>query len=744
VNVVGVIADVLVTQVYKNQGTRPIEAVYVFPGSTRAAVYGMKMTIGSRTIVAKIDKKEDARKQYEQARREGKSASLLEQDRPNVFTMNVANILPGDEIKVEMSYTELLVPTDGVYEFAYPSVVGPRYSNQEQAQKPDAPKWAANPHLQAGELSKTTFDVQVTLNAGMAIQEADVATHKVRINYEGPMKAAIILDETEKYGGNRDYILKYRLAGGKIESGLLLTQGEKENFFLLMVQPPKSVKPEQIPAREYIFIIDVSGSMHGFPLNITKNLMKNLLEALRPTDTFNVLLFSGASQLMSEESLPATSENLQKAIQTIDKQRGGGGTELLPALNRAMTLPRKTASARSFVIVTDGYVTVENEAFDMIRQSLSKANFFAFGIGSSVNRFIIEGMARAGMGEPFILTKPDQAPAQAEKFRQYIQSPVLSGINLDFGTFEVAQVEPPSIPDVLAERPVIVFGKWKGTPQGTITLTGTSGEGEYKQVFDVAAAQPKPEHAALRYLWARHRIAVLSDYNAQRNNPELVQEVTNLGLNYNLLTKYTSFVAIDSEVRVKPGDTAQTVHQPLPLPDGVSNYALGGAVPQSSMKMSRESFVDEEVDMAIRPTSSPGSRVKALVPPPPPPPPVKDMKKTENRPELKAQSGATVKIGGIISSGGLPSDAIRSAFEKNLPAFKSAYEQALKQGAFSGKLGLEIKVDAAGKVVSVKVFSDELNKKDLIQTLLTEVKKLVFVAPTSGKAEFTLMLTFES
>ncbi len=576
VDIAGVIADVKVKQVYKNEGEQALEAIYIFPGSTRAAVYGMKMTIGERTIVAKIEKKEEARQQYEQAKQEGKSASLLEQQRPNVFQMNVANIMPGDEITVELSYTELLVPTDGVYEFVYPTVVGPRYSNQPAANAPASEKWVENPYLHEGEKPPYTFDIAVNLSTGLPIQKAASPTHETTIEYEGASFAVVKLDDSEEFGGNRDFILKYQLSGGKIESGLLVYEGEEENFFLMMAQPPKQVKPADIPPREYIFIVDVSGSMNGFPLDISKRLLQNLIGNLGPDETFNVLLFASSSAVLSQNgSIAATPQNIQKAVNFINKQRGGGGTEILPAMKRALALPRTEGMSRTVVIATDGYVAVEAQTFDVIRNNLGDANMFAFGIGSSVNRFLIEGMARMGMGEPFVLTKPAQASSQAEKFRHYIQNPVLTDIEVEFDGFDVYDVEPPSIPDVLAERPVIVFGKWRGKAAGTVTLTGSTGGQKYSQRFDVSGVTPREENAALRYLWARHRIQVLGDYNLLGPNDERIQTITNLGLTYNLLTQYTSFVAIDSEIRNKEGDST-TVKQPLPLPQGVSDLAVGG------------------------------------------------------------------------------------------------------------------------------------------------------------------------
>jgi Ca-activated chloride channel family protein len=279
---------------------------------------------------------------------------------------------------------------------------------------------------------------------------------------------------------------------------------------------------------------------------------------------------------MSKQSLPATQENITKALHVIDQQRGGGGTEILPALQRALALPKTEGVARTIVIATDGYVDVEFEAFDLVRHNLNQANMFTFGIGKSVNRFLIEGMARIGLGEPFVVTESKEAAAKAAKFREYIQTPVLTGIDCDFDEFDVYDVEPLSIPDVLAERPVIVFGKWDGQPTGSITLSGYSGWGKYSRTFEVSKVKPLETNSALRYLWARKRIEMLGDYNKLRADDKRKKEITNLGLKYNLLTAYTSFVAIDKEIRRK-GDQLKSVKQPLPLPQGVSNYAVGRA-----------------------------------------------------------------------------------------------------------------------------------------------------------------------
>ncbi len=695
VDLAGVIADVKVTQVYKNEGQKPLEAIYIFPASTRAAVYGMKMTIGERTIIAKIGKREEARRDYEKAIAEGKSASLLEQQRPNVFQMNVGNLLPGDEIKVELSYTELLVPESGVYEFVYPTVVGPRYSNQPEAAAPAAEKWVKNPYLKSGSAPSYTFDLTANLNAGLPIQEILCSSHKVNVSYSGASCATVKLDITEKASGNRDYILRYRLAGGQIASGMLMYQDRDENFFLLMLQPPQRVAPEQIPPREYIFIVDISGSMHGFPLDISKELLRNLIGNLRSQDKFNVLLFAGSSSALSEtESLPATADNLKRAIEVIEKQRGSGGTELIPALKHALSLPRSQGISRTVVMATDGYVSVEKEAFELIRQRLGEANMFAFGIGSSVNRHLIEGLARAGMGEPFVITKPDEAKLEAEKFRRYIQSPVLTQIKLNYGDFKVSALEPPAVPDVFAERPVIVFGKWSGAPQGKITLTGRTGNESYSTHINVSEIKPLAANAALRYLWARHRIAMLSDYNSLQNSNELNEEVTNLGLKYNLLTAHTSFVAIDSKAR-RDGGQLTAVSQPLPLPEGVSNYAVGT---MQSLAVGNAGSGAKLYRTATAPASAEAQELKS------------------ERDEKKSKDDAMplnprITIGQIIVTGGVSRERVQQVALIHLNEILNCSLQA--QPRLQGQLVIKLAFTANGLVSQVTILVDPLRSKQV-------------------------------
>lgn len=575
VNISGVIADVVITQKYHNKGATPLEAIYVFPASTKAAVYDMQMQVGDKIIQAEIQEKEEARKNYEKAVKQGKRASLLEQERPNVFKMNVGNILAGDEITLVLKYTELLVPEEGQYGFVFPTVVGPRYAGDDGELMASATNTSSVPYLPEGDKSPSQFNLLASIHSGVPLQKIECSSHDVTVEKMDAGNAFVSINGVT-HQANRDFVLNYSLQGKKIESGILLHEGEKENFFLYMLQPPSRVVPDEIPPREYIFIVDVSGSMSGYPLDISKELMKNLLKDLKPTDRFNVLTFASGSSWLRPQSIPASTQNVDYVLNDIGKHGGGGGTQLVSALRKAIEYERFDEDlARTLVIITDGYVNVERETFQLIENNLDKANVFSFGIGSSVNRYIIEGMAHVGKGEPIVITRQSDADSSANQFKKYIASPVLTQIKADFKGFDVYDVEPTTIPDLFAERPLLIMGKYHNAPEGSIVVRGKTGLGAYHKSYAINA-NDKKKNPALRYLWARERIKLLSDYAYVAGSADIKKQVTDLGLAYNLLTQYTSFVAIEKKRVRNKNNQLVTVKQPLELPKGVSNLAVGG------------------------------------------------------------------------------------------------------------------------------------------------------------------------
>ena len=699
INISGVIANVRVQQVYSNHGKKPIEAIYVFPSSTRAAVYSMNVRIGNRVLIAKIEEKNKARIDYNQAKKQGRSATLLEQQRPNVFQMNVANIMPGDTVKVEMNYTELLVPNDGEYEFVYPTVVGPRYSNKKDAPDNGATSngtsgnWVANPYTHQNEKPAYTFDLHLVLDAGMSIAEAKCSSHKTNILFDNENTAVCQLDRKDQFAGNKDFIFKYRLSGSSVKTGLLLYEGKDENFFLAMIQPPKTVKPEQIPPREYIFILDVSGSMDGFPLEISKQMMKNLLLSLKPKDRFNILTFAGTSKLYAPHSVEVTNEDIVKAIQFANSQGGSGGTELVSALKNALAIPPLDKYSRSFVLLTDGYVDVEPESFQLVGKNLDKANFFALGIGTSVNRFLIEGLCRVGKAEPFIVTAPNEAKGVAAKLMEYIQTPVLAKIKTQFDGMDVYDVEPSAVPDAFSQRPILVYGKWRGKANGMLKLTGLTGTSVYEHQLKFKDFPAQSSHIALQYLWARNKIQTISDYDAQNPSGSTQKEVCQLGLKYNLLTAYTSFIAIDSLIR-NTSQEQTTIRQTLPLPENVSDRAVGGYT-SNTPKSSKTIVEDLEAGQAQLSTTddlksstnvSDGDDTRVIV--------------IEERKEI-IQTAKKEEVFFVVEE--MPQYPGGEVELKNYLAQQVMYPAAARENGIKGKVYVRFAVTSTGDIDSVSV-----------------------------------------
>lgn len=570
VDIVGPISDVTVRQRYRNRSSRVIEAEYVFPASTGAAVHDMVMKVGERTLQAVISKRNEASETFAKAREEGRTASLLEQHRPNVYQMSVTNIRPGESVEVELRYSEILRPESGVYRFVYPTVVGPRFSEDET--EGVRKSWNANPYLQSGEAAPMDFSMRAHIRSALELSGLRSTSHEVQVAYEDKQSAAVTLGQSELHGADRDFVLEYRLGGGAIESGVLTYAGAEHDTFLLVLEPPHDVPPAAVVPREYLFVVDVSGSMEGFPLDTAKGLARRLLSTLKAGDRFNVMLFAGGQEVLSTQSLPATPENIEAGVTFISLARGGGGTELHAALVRAFGMDREGGRSRSIVLITDGYVNFEPKLFELVQKSLGKGNLFPFGIGTSVNRYLIEGLARLGRSEPTVVLQARDAEAAADRFVREISTPIMTDISLSFQGGTAIDVEPAVSPDLFASRPLTIVGKWKGGAAGSVTVRGTTSAGRFTRTLPLVP-MPGTGGAVLEQLWARERLKRLSDFATFVDDSELVEELTQLALRYKILSNYTSFVAVDTQR--SQSSAVSIIRQPLPLSAEVSNSAVG-------------------------------------------------------------------------------------------------------------------------------------------------------------------------
>ncbi len=604
-DIIGFVGRVTVRQVFHNPTDRKIEAIYVFPLPQTAAVDDMVMQVGDRRIVGQIKERAEAREIYEAARAAGHVASLLDQERPNIFTQSVANIEPGVEVAIEISYVETLKYEDGVFEWVFPMVVGPRYipgggsapapltTGTPTPQVPDADR-ITPPVTPKGTRAGHDISLVVNLDAGMTLYDLDSVLHEVDAVSDGAGRATITL-KNEAEIPNKDFILRYRLASEEIGDAYLVHEDERGRFFTLILQPPQRVAPAQVVPRELIFVLDTSGSMSGFPIEKAKEVMTKLIGTMMPHDTFNVITFAGNTRILWGAPRPATDRNIAQAQDFLAQQRGGGGTEMMKAINAALVQTRADAEDAGVVqplrvvcFMTDGYVGNDMAIIDAIKKNADTTCVFSFGIGNSVNRFLLDNIAHAGRGEVEYVTllhrqdagATSQADAAVERFHTRVLAPVLTDIEIDWGTLPVADVYPQRIPDLFSAKPIMVHGRLEGEPNGVITLRGYTGAGPYEEQIEVSWPDTPPDHSALASLWARAKVdeLMMRDYAAAQSGQfpdELKQEVIALGLEFRLMTQFTSFVAVE-EMTVTAGGEPTTIRVPVEMPDGVSYEGVFG------------------------------------------------------------------------------------------------------------------------------------------------------------------------
>jgi Ca-activated chloride channel family protein len=569
----GPVARVTVTQQFTNPTPQTIEAVYQFPLPHDAAVDDMTMQVNDRTIKAQIKKKADARQIYEQARTRGQVAGLLEQERPNVFTQSVANITPGAQVNITISYVQLMPYDHGTYDFVFPMVVGPRYNPRQQS----------NPIEQnitaEGTRAGHDITVQVKLDVGTPLARLDSPTHAVDIERNGSASAQIKLKDLATIP-NKDFILKYSVATQKIGDALLAHTDARGGYFSFVLEPPAAVAPDIIAPKELVFVIDTSGSMHGYPLDKVKETMKLALEGMHPEDKFNVITFSGDNEILWPKPVAATPDNVAKAWQFIASRRGSGGTEMMGAIKAALDPSDSQKHLRIVCFMTDGLVGNDLEILGEIQRH-SNARIFSFGIGSSTNRFLLDNMAKLGRGEVEYVGLNDDGSAAARRFHERVQSPLLTDIKLEWVGMRVDEVYPQRIPDLFSAKPVVISGRYTGAQKGTLRLRGKLGGRDF--VRDIAVNLPanQPSNEPLAPLWARAKVEHLTaqDYTGmfrQTPRPEIENAITQLGLDYRIMTQYTSLVAVEERV-VNEGGQSRRVVVPVEMPEGVSYEGIYGA-----------------------------------------------------------------------------------------------------------------------------------------------------------------------
>lgn len=628
VDVSGPIARVRVTQQFENPYESAIEAVYTFPLSQRAAVDDMTMRIAGRTVKGKIKPKEEARKIYEDARNRGQLTSLLDQERPNIFTQSVANIPPGAKVSIEIAYVESLLYEDGSYAFSFPMVVGPRYIPADPARVPDAANITppvARKNTRAGH----DLSLALKLDSGVPLESIASPSHPIDILARSGSRAELRLRNANEIP-NKDFRLSWDVAGRRVNDAFLTHRDSRGGFFTFLLQPPDRPAQSEITPKEIVFVLDTSGSMSGFPIEKAKEVIKLAMDNLNPRDTFNLITFAGDTHILFPQPVPATPANVQAAQRFLLSRSGGGGTEMMKAIRAALDPSDSQEHLRIVCFLTDGYIGDDMAVIGEVKRH-PNARVFSFGIGSSVNRFLLDKMAEEARGEVEYVALNDDGSAAAQRFHERVHTPLLTDLELDWAGLDVSETYPQRLPDLFTAKPLVIKGRYTTPGDATVRLRGKLAGRPWSRDIRVTLPAAQPEHEVMATLWARAKVDHLmsQDWQGIQNGnpkPELKAAITQLGIDYRMMTQFTSFVAVEEQT-VTRGGQPMRIEVPVEMPSGVSHEGVFGE--RDSLRKSVA--YNRAASPAFLPQTAAGGYIgrtrqavaESVAPVPPPPPPAR-------------------------------------------------------------------------------------------------------------------------
>lgn len=582
IRVDGHLADATVVQRFKNPYASKIEAVYLFPLPTGAAVTDMTITVGTRTIRGTIQERSKAQLAYVAARKQGLVAALLTQERPNLFTQSIANLEPSATIEVSLRYAQRLDYDSGGYTLAFPMVAGPRYvpAPTKDPKRPGATDAAAAAAVQpltlpVGLRSAHDISLQVELDAGVAIENLASSSHQLAVERPSTSRATVRLAAGDTIP-NKDFILTYQVAGALPKLAVLAHRDGGSGTFMLVAQPPETTVPAQVTPREIVFVLDTSSSMRGAPLTKAKELIRRLLWTLRADDTYQIVRFADRSSSLGPAMIANKPKNIALTLDWLGKLDAAGGTEVVEGVAAALALPHDPLRLRVVVFISDGYVGNEDEILATVGKHVGTARLFSFGVGSAVNRFLLEEMATIGRGAVQVVRPDEDTQAAVSRFERRIDAPLLTDITLEWGALPVADVTPHAVPDLFAGQPLVVTGHYGRAATGTLRVRAKQAGRDV--TFEVPVALPDVDRSrpAISALWARHRIGELSRALLRKPDAAADSEILTLSLEHHLLSQSTAFVAVDDSRVTKGARAARRVVVPVEVPDAVRNIPIGG------------------------------------------------------------------------------------------------------------------------------------------------------------------------
>ena len=591
----GPVAGVRVTQVFDNPYDETVEATYSFPLPDSAAVDAFELRLGKRVIKGVLERRDDARDRYERAKSEGKTAALLDQERPNIFTVSVANILPRERVDVSLHYVDVLEYERPGYRFSFPMTIGPRFSpgGASEGVAVDAPgagpvvtplRASVSPPWTIGGRSGHDIRLRLTIDAAVPIEAIASRSHAIEIERRDRQRAVVKLAARDSIP-NRDFVLDVHVAGGEVRTGAIATRTTAgDGHFMLVLQPQSRADVNrEVTPKEMVFVLDTSCSMGGQPIEAAKAVMREAVMNMNPDDAFTVLGFDNQVSALGPRPIANTPANVTRGLSFIDQFHGAGGTYMNAGIRAALTASRDPRRMRMVFFMTDGYIGDEGQIFATIQNNLDEARIFAFGVGGSVNRYLINGMSDLGRGVAEDVPLSANPKDVASKFYDRIRKPVLTSVDIDFGELEVTDVLPKVIPDLFEAKPVIVVGRYRGAGEGKVRVRGSVRGEPVNYSMNVRLPERTAGDDVVARLWGRRKLAELEKQGYRDESPELIEEMTDVALKYGLMSKYTSFVAVAHEVRADPSRPGKHITVPVELPKGVDPAMVGGRLSRTEI-----------------------------------------------------------------------------------------------------------------------------------------------------------------
>ena len=582
----GLVGRVSVRQEFRNEGAEWTEGVYVFPLPDKAAVDRMRLHIGDRYIEGEIREKEQARKEYEQAKREGRKTSLVQQQRANLFTTHVANVAPGELVVVEIEYLEDLRYEDGKFSIRFPMTLTPRYiagtplpdrqGNGWSADTDDVPDASLITPPQVTASKHHRVSLQAEINAGMPLQVVASRYHPVTIEEDSGRYRVTLSDAQTPM--DHDFELVWQPVASARPRAMAFTETVRgKPYHLLMVMPPdqQEAAAAHMP-RETIFIVDTSGSMHGVSMSQAKRALQLAIKALRPGDLFNVIEFDSYTTALYPYSQSATSTNVTNALNFVQSLQADNGTEMRPALKLALSSPPRETHLRQIVFITDGSVGYEDEMFSMIEDKLGSARLFTVGIGSAPNSWFMRKAAEAGRGTYTFISALHEVREKMEALFRKLESPQVTDIEVQWPSGVVVETYPSTVPDLYLGEPVTVRAQASGVflPDATVRISGNSMSGAWSTEVPLGT---NIESEGIAALWARARIGDLIDEERRGGDAEALRAgILDTALTHHLVSKYTSLIAVDKTPARPAGEPLTSEQVPNLLPYGQSTNAIFG------------------------------------------------------------------------------------------------------------------------------------------------------------------------